>query len=349
MVLAVMNILVFADGAVLQTGQVKSYNANGDVVTDGSVKDDGYYRAGQARSYSRLCLSCTDCDYPSRILDFVIDSVTGLDWQDDESTQKPWDTQENHDGNNNDTSDDTATTYCAGLLIDGVGGWRLPSIVELGTLVDYTRSPTVTEGVFNHIVANSYWSSTAYVQYDTDAWSINFNLGDSMAQIKSTIKNVRCVRGGQLPSSNLSRDDEEEIVTDSMTGLQWQDDNTAGSKLASWTEAIDYCENTLILGGYNDWRLPNINELNSIIDYTRYDPALNISKFENYSASPTYWSSTSSYGGGLDRAWTVFFRDGYSYFDQKSGASGIYVRCVRGGQTNIVTPVNPSIIMYLLN
>ena len=75
--LVVSALLALADGPVLQTGQVKSYDGGGNVVAYSSIKDDGYYRAGKARSYSRSG-------------HIVIDNTTGLQWQDNESIQKPF-------------------------------------------------------------------------------------------------------------------------------------------------------------------------------------------------------------------------------------------------------------------
>ena len=119
----------------------------------------------------------------------------------------------------------------------------------------------------------------------------------------------------------LSRD--AEIVSDSATGLQWQDDAIVASTVRTWPDAIDYCENTLTLGGYSDWRLPNKKELLSIIGHLGYSPAV----FVNTSLS-SYWSSTTLVYF-TDGAWYVI-NGGYSRNGHKTW--DIYVRCVRGGQ-----------------
>ena len=64
-------------------------------------------------------------------------------------------------------------------------------------------------------------------------------------------------------------------VTDTSTMLIWQQ-QTAGSM--TWEAAISYCEG-LSLGGHDDWRLPNTNELQSLVDYTRYYPAIDTAAF----------------------------------------------------------------------
>ena len=143
-------------------------------------------------------------------------------------------------------------------------------------------------------------------------------------------------------SAGFSRNGE--IVSDTATGLQWQDDAIVKTTTRTWTSAIDYCENTLTLGGHNDWRLPNKKELLSIADRSRYNPAIDDTVFVN-TASYYYWSST-TYAYYSDYAWVVGFGYGYSSYYGYKTYDG-YVRCVRGGQFDDFA--SPSIIMYLLN
>ena len=113
------------------------------------------------------------------------------------------------------------------------------------------------------------------------------------------------------------------VVTDSVTGLEWQDD--VESQMMDWQNAIDYCE-ALPLDGAN-WRLPNIRELSSIVDDTRYSPAIS-SVFVN-TISYYYWSSTTS-AYYTDGAWVVYFNSANQSSSNKSYRH--YVRCVRAGQ-----------------
>ncbi len=119
---------------------------------------------------------------------------------------------------------------------------------------------------------------------------------------------------------------EGDIVTDSISLLQWQD-NAIGERM-TWESAIDYCENTLELGGYGDWRLPNINELKSIVDRSRYNPSI-VSAFTKTSSSNYYWSST-TYRSYSNYAWIVYFNNGNVYNNAKSNNN--FVRCVRAGE-----------------
>ena len=123
--------------------------------------------------------------------------------------------------------------------------------------------------------------------------------------------------------ANFTRDNNTKIVTDNKTKLQWQDNESVSKK---WTDAIDYCE-ALTLGGYNDWRLPNQNEIRSIVDKSKFDPAID-STFQNV-VSFNYWSS-STLVGGVSRALGVDFYYGGDGWDFKSNE--YYVCCVRDGQ-----------------
>jgi len=285
-----------ASTKVKKTGQTISY-------TD---FDDGYYQKGVTPSYTR-----------DDVNEIVTDNVTGLEWQDTpeaETTQLAW---------------QDSVDYCTALPLDG-GGWRLPSIEELDTLVDVGRyDPSATEGIFNHIFFSSYWSSTTYA-YNTDlAWFVFFRYGGSTRNTKMNSYYVRCVRGEPLViAHNFERNNTTEIVNDSSTGLQWQDDANAISITSSWLDAIDYCEHMLTLGGHTDWRLPNHKELLSIADRSRYNSAIDDTVFLN-TASYNHWSSTGKFDG-TDNAWIVNFNYGNSGTNYKEDSN--YMRCVRDGQ-----------------
>lgn len=130
-------------------------------------------------------------------------------------------------------------------------------------------------------------------------------------------------------------------VTDTTTGLMWQQDTP--DNYMTWKNALSYCEN-LDLGGYTDWRLPTIKELRSIVDYSRYNPAIDTTVFKDTFAS-FYWSNTthSYYTSG---AWGVDFYYGYGYAATTSKYDSHYVRAVRSGQPvlldNLVILVIPA-------
>ena len=140
---------------------------------------------------------------------------------------------------------------------------------------------------------------------------------------KTTSSYVRCVRGEQTSTSYT--DIGNETVTDIKTGLVWQkgDDGTT----RNWETALSYCEG-LTLGGKTDWRLPNIKELSSIVDYTKSTFTIDdaFSTLLN-SSSIDYWSST-TYMSSTSIKWAVSFYN--SPWIAGSNANGYYVRCVQG-------------------
>jgi len=115
-----------------------------------------------------------------------------------------------------------------------------------------------------------------------------------------------------------------DIVTDNTRGLMWQDDAAAASTQLTCQNAIDHCE-ALDLGGYTDWRLPNIKELKSIVDRSKSTAPIIYSAFQN-TPSNGYWSAT-TLASNTSYAWYVTFYYGLDYWDGKSGS--VYVRCVR--------------------
>ncbi len=130
-----------------------------------------------------------------------------------------------------------------------------------------------------------------------------------------------------LLSAGFSRDNTG-VVTDSLTGLQWQDDysdNDGSFKELTWQEALTYCQE-LRLGNSIDWRLPNIVELKSIRKTSGERPAIDKS-FLN-SSDDFCWSSTTPIRN-TGNVWGIDFYDGLS--SQGSKTEIHLVRCVRGG------------------
>jgi len=123
-------------------------------------------------------------------------------------------------------------------------------------------------------------------------------------------------------------------VTDNTTGLMWmrcslgQDWNgkTCSGKAAtfSWPDGLKAASGYKF-AGYTDWRLPNKNELESIVEGRCYSPAINNIIFP---ATPSaYFWSSSPYAGLAHGAWSIDFGDGTVNASVKSGA--IHIRLVR--------------------
>jgi hypothetical protein len=228
------------------------------------------------------------------------------------------------------------TDFIGKLNNDELGGfndWRLPTVKELYSLVHNINidsdEPIATE-YFPNTKQTFYWSSTSYAIDTDDAWSLNFYNGSVVGYNKSEDYFVRAVRGGQSSTNSLV-DNGDDTVTDTATGLMWQKlevMNEGGTEVQrmTWEEALAYCEK-LDLASYDDWRLPNAKELQSIADYEKAEPPCIDKIFWNAKPHP-YWSSTITNSTGL--VWIVVFKKGNVFvFDKyKTG----YVRAVRGGK-----------------
>jgi hypothetical protein len=156
---------------ILKTGQTTSY----------ATGDDGNLQKGTARSY-------TDNSDGT-----IKDNATGLTWQKCSSglsgTTCATGTATTADWT-------TAGSYCSSLSLVSKT-WRLPTVQELGNLVDYSRStsPVVNNTFFPATVANAYWSSTTYATPTTSAWYINFGVGTVGNTYKTDSNFMRCVSG----------------------------------------------------------------------------------------------------------------------------------------------------------
>ena len=184
----------------------------------------------------------------------------------------------------------------------------------------------------------------ALLLYCGSAFAFDF---DPIGTVKKAFGSVTGEKGSGI-TAGFSRDDRLEIVKDDIYRLMWQDQKFMDSSATlstlsamgdkynnkmTYAEAVKYCEN-LNFAGFDDWRLPTVNELLSITDDTRFEPAINES-FKNIAYETNvkgekiydqYWSST-RYAYGSSNAWLVSFRFGDAYWSGVSYRN--FVRCVR--------------------
>lgn len=263
---------------VVDTNQTLCYNSTTSATEDCTgLGYDGSYPGNQP-------------SYTNNGNGTVTDNVTGLMW-----TRS---TDINNDGTVN-YSDKMyqceAESYCENLTAGGHSDWRLPDIKTLYSLIQFSGkdastflgtdtsglTPFIDTTAFDRafgdqdagdrIIDAQYATSTIYVSTtmngDTTMFGVNFV--DGRIKGYPATKNkyyVRCVRGeSDYGKNNFSITDNGTTVTDHATGLVWQQ---ADYLSTDWQDAVDYCEN-LSLGMKTDWRLPNVKELQSIVDYSR--------------------------------------------------------------------------------
>ena len=316
-------------GRLPDTGQIYDY-------TD-TVGEDSEYVINPP-TYTKLDTSGNVLPDDADDWAMVRDDITGLIWE------VKTDFDDIHNVDDTYTWQGAQDNFIAQLNNDNFGGyadWRLPTIKELYTLVNKGRHNTaVNRDFFPNIKYSTatprlvYWSSTTAVVDSGLAWYQDFQDGDIYFKgngDKEHANYVLAVRGRQVNSTFV--DNEDGTVTDIATGLIWQQagptDQEGSARTMTWEEALTYCEE-LELAGKDDWRLPNINELQSIVDYTAYDPSVDVTIFPD-TQSGSYWSST-TYDPNSDIAWDIHFLSGDIWVSTPDKTGNRYVRAVRGGQ-----------------
>lgn len=316
-------LLLFALHGLAQpvpdTGQFECYDDSGEIPCP--QPGEAFY--GQDANYtinppSYTKLDAQGNDLPDTAAEWVMvrDDVTGLIWEvktDDGSVH-----------NRDNTYDWTGTEgFIDALNAESCGGfsdWRLPTAEELRSIVNYGRSnPAIDTIVFPRTVPGYYYSSTRYSGPLPRQLIVGFGYGGVLRSFKYDARYVRAVRGEQSGSFDHLVINGDGTVTDTNTGLMWQQEAPKGM---SWQDALSHCEN-LILGGNDDWRLPNIKELTSLVDQNRYYPTIDTDYFPGMTAPWDSWSSTGT--------WYVSFDNGLSGTNDKSRVYS--VRAVRGGQS----------------
>ena len=233
------------------------------------------------------------------------------------------------------------------LTLGEFDDWRMPTRKEMVGLNVYGRIYPAISPEFKN-VGSDYCSSTTYAptinvaenEYNgSNAWCNMAYPGCQAPYEKSEQVNVRCVRESTEKISAplaASFNRNKGVVTDNNTGLQWQDDysdNGNKIKISNWIGAINYCEALPLDGG--SWRLPNMNEITSIVDETKYNPSIN-SMFQNTDSDLSslnegpYWTSSTngdSMEGETFIGRLIYFADGHQNNSGKD--SELAVRCVR--------------------
>ena len=309
--------------AVVDTGQDRCFNFFQEI-TCGDPGSNFFGQDGQYHGFQPKYVDNGDGT--------VTDLVTGLMWQRDPGVKMTF---------------DEAIAGADAFSLAGYDDWRLPTIKELYSLIDFTGVtgleaadsipyiPPVfafqygDEAAGERFIDAQYASSTEYVSTtmggDHTVFGVNFadgrikGYGTTSPQGGDKKFFVLYVRGAAYGENDFA-DNGDGTVTDHATGLTWQQSDDGKGRF--WEEALADCE-ALTLGAQDDWRLPSIKELQGIVDYTRspdttgsaaIDPIFAATETTDPEGQPNfgyYWSGTTHLDGldlGSYAAYVAFGR-----------------------------------------
>jgi len=312
--------------ACLQTGQLTCHDVRGSLIDCAASGQDGELRRGVSWPTPRF-----------EVLDDAVhDRLTGLIWtRNANQAGFPLAWQE-------------ALEFIATMNRDHVHGspdWRLPNRRELRSLMSHqTSKPALPEGhPFVDVFSGWYWTSTTAAINPAYAWYVHLEgarmffgqkeqyflvwpvrgKGDTVLPATGQ---TRCydAKGRMIACAGSGQDGEfqsgvrwpeprfveaEDGVVDRLTSLCWRSSADLTGRPSTWEEALKAAaELNQKQGGTSSWRLPNINELESLVDCSAHSPALpHGHPFRDVKEG--YWSSTTSMFEP-DWAWALYLNKG---------------------------------------
>ena len=319
-----------------RTGQISCYNESGQEIACRDSGQDGEYQLGSPWPLPRFVL----------LNETVRDRLTGLIWSRDANPHGfpvTW--------------PEALASIAALNRDHYLGDkdWRLPNRRELRSLMSYqSKKPALPTGhPFVNIFLGWYWSSTSAAVNPAYAWSVHLEgarlfygrkdqyslfwpvRGRGSGLLPCTgQKHCYDSQGRKIPPAGSGQDGEsrrgrpwpaarfatgQAVVLDRLTNLCWtrQANHSAGP--VSWQQALDLIRrlNEARWAGLAGWRLPNINELESLVDCAAHHPALPAGH-PFVALREGYWSSTTSFFE-TDWAWVLYLDKGAIGVGHKPG------------------------------
>jgi hypothetical protein len=318
----------------LSTGQTSCHDVSGQTVPCAGSGQDAEFQAG--------------CTWPEARFEveneWVLDQLTGLTWTRNANlAEYPLTWQEALD----------FVADLNRQLFLGFSDWRLPNRRELRSLMSHqTRKPALPEGhPFTHIFLSWYWTSTSAAISPAHAWYVHmegarlFYGGKDQSYLLWPVRGSgnevlpatgqdRCfgAHGQEISCNGTGQDGElrtgsiwpaprfiqlRDRVLDRLTGVAWMRRASVTRDPVNWNEALA----AVVALNRSDsveaarWRLPNINELESLVNCATHTPALPQGHpFEDVQSG--YWSSTTS-AFEPDWAWALYLDKGAIGVGQK--------------------------------
>lgn len=299
---------------VVDTGQDRCYDDAGEIACPAS--DQPFY--GQDAQHAGPAARYQDNGDGT-----VRDLNTGLTWVRARGEMVTW---------------EAARADAARSRVGGHSDWRVPTIKELYSLIDFKggfhlraadSTPYLDTRFFEFLYGDEArgergidcqdWSATEYADTATEGgpkvFGVNFadgrikGYGKRLRDGRDTLKYVRYVRGNPAYGRNDLRDNGDGTLTDRATGLMWA--RADSGRGMDWQAALAWVQqrNAGRYLGYDDWRLPDAKELQSIVDYGRapgvtgsaaISPLFEVTRLAD-GEYPFFWSSTTHLDGPPDR------------------------------------------------
>ncbi|OBP14337.1 hypothetical protein A5320_11160 [Rheinheimera sp. SA_1] len=220
--------------------------------------EDGATQLGTERVFER-----------DDLREVVVDKVNGLIWQDDAAVETI------------KRSPEAGVNYCNNLELGGITDWRLPSRLEMLYLLTQNRDRKVTgplmrpiDFAFKHLAGDwQYYEDYVTLALEGPMFGSYFNSIENRVEFATQRlrainpdfeEHVRCVSGLEQFQPDFQRLEPLAVTIDKTNNLMWEDGPQIDRERILWQDAAAYCEN-LNYAGFDDWRLPNINESHTLL------------------------------------------------------------------------------------
>ncbi len=301
---------------IVDTGQARIFSDHGQLLRAPSIGEAFY---GQDGMYEGLAPAYKDNGDGT-----ITDLNTGLVWVKARGTKVTF---------------ADAVTGAAKCRVGGHADWRMPTIKELYSLINFNggfhlaaaaSTPYLDTKYFDFTYGDESrgergidcqdWSATQYVGRTMTGNATVFGVNFADGRIKGYPRDrgprgdmhklyVRYVRGNPQYGKNIFHDNGNGTISDTATGLMWS--KADSGKGMDWKTALAWVQtmNAQRYAGHDDWRMPNAKELQSIVDYTRapdvtrspaIDPIFQTTQLGD-GEYPFFWSSTTHLDGPPDR------------------------------------------------
>ncbi|MFV2005439.1 MAG: DUF1566 domain-containing protein [Gammaproteobacteria bacterium] len=317
----------------LCTGQQTCHDTQGQPIDCADTGQDAEYGFGIASPVPRFEIKET----------LVEDRLTGLMWtQTANFAELPLSWQE-------------ALDFVQQMNIQqqsGFSDWRLPNRRELRSLLNFhsTRPALPTGHPFKDVFPGWYWTSTTAAINPAYAWYIRmdgarmFYGGKDQSYLVWPVrgkgngilavtgqqecydtagKHIECSATGQDGEHQFGRDwpqprfvTHDGYIVDCLTGLHWYRNANLSAEPINWLDALSTVNKLNQQQKTHHWRLPNINELESLVDCSQANPALSRPVLFD-DLQDTYWSSSTSMYEP-DWAWVLYLNKGATGVGQKN-------------------------------